>query len=570
MPATGDVPNTIKLLSELERSWSMFTATWKAVDLFAGMHIWQEQDRSDASSSAAASTSEPLNGMFLSTASAGLVAFIAATIGGGGLVVAVLLSAIVVFGTVWTMTGVRARRDVPCFKVLKPIDGTPSEVFLYLMNINNYAVWDASIERASVIHTIDDHSDIIHVVYRPVWIWPFWVAPRDVCLLRYWRRTEDGSYVICVQSTVHPECPPTHSIVRAKCNGGGFIIAPRNQVTAQPDELTSLVTHVVHLDPCGWEGQLFKRFNMVYAFLRPQVLALCGLQEVMEARKYVCPNISEEFATATAHAEEMAASMGGNPHGDNPNGTSGAGATNSSPLRELPTSVPRAMWAEPDSGAMLVRGPDYLTDRRKIPSAPPAFRLVGVDLFQSNKAIEHIAGRPDNIIQHELKRHEAEGTEMPFTFVINFVVPGSPRLNLVLYYQTPHPSVLHDGSPFAELMNDFLDGTDDFRNERFKLIPCIVEGSFIVRQAVGSTPAIIGKKLRQPYYRGRQYFELDVDIASSAVANRVVGLVTGYTKKLVIDMGFLIEGQRADELPERLFGSCRLVHIDLSVAKKID
>ena len=82
-------------------------------------------------------------------------------------------------------------------------------------------------------------------------------------------------------------------------------------------------------------------------------------------------------------------------------------------------------------------------------------------------------------------------------------------------------------------------------------------------------PALIGKKLRQPTFRGKQYFELDVDIGSSAVANRVVGLVSGYTKKLVIDTGFVLEGQSPDELPKRLFGSVRLVHLDLGVAKKL-
>jgi hypothetical protein len=129
-----EVPATIKLLSEMERSWSMFSATWKVVDLFAGMQIWQEQ-------ASEAPASEPLNGLFFSTTSAGVVAFLAASIGGGGVVVAVLLSAAVVFGTLWTMTSARARGDVPSFKVLKTVDGSPSEVFLYLMNIKNYAVY---------------------------------------------------------------------------------------------------------------------------------------------------------------------------------------------------------------------------------------------------------------------------------------------------------------------------------------------------------------------------------------------------------------------------------------------
>ncbi|DBA00270.1 TPA: hypothetical protein N0F65_007914 [Lagenidium giganteum] len=554
------VPSTIKLLSELEKSWAMFSAKWKVVELFAGMQIWQEQH--------AEGDAEPLNGMLVSTITATLVAFIAGSIGGGGVVVASLLAGLIAFGTFWTRSAARMKRGVPCFKTSRVIDGSPSEIFLYLMDVKNFPTWDASIERASVIHTIDNHSDIIHIVYRPVWMWPIWVTPRDLCLLRYWRRTTDGSYVICMQSAVHPECPATHALVRAKCNGGGFVVAPRNIGVTHTDELSSLVTHVVHLDPVGWEGQLLQRFDALFSYMRPHIVALTGLQEVMEARKYVCPNVPEEFSSVLATAE-AGSGPGINSEGGIGGADAGVGAAYGA-LQEFECSVPRAMWAEPDGGTMLVRGPDYLSDRRKVPSAPPVFRLVGVDLFRSSVAFEHIASRPDNVVQREIQRHEQAGTDMPFTFVINFVIPGNPRLSLVLYYQAPHPSVLDDGSPFADLMSEFIEGTDEFRNERFKLIPCIVEGSFIVRQAVGSTPAIIGKKLRQPYYRGKHYFELDVDISSSAVANRVVGLVTGYTKKLVIDMGFLLEGQRQDELPERLFGSCRLVHLDLDVAKQLD
>ncbi|TYZ68896.1 hypothetical protein PybrP1_010965 [[Pythium] brassicae (nom. inval.)] len=513
---------------------------------------------------------QQLNGMLVSSASTGLVAFAAGSIGGGGVLTAALLALLAVLGALWTMTAGRARAAVPSFKGVRTVDGAPSDIFLYLMNVKNYPVWDASVERAEVVHTIDDHSDIIHIVYRPVWIWPVWIAPRDLCLLRYWRRAEDGSYVICLQSAIHPECPPTHGVVRAKSNGGGFTISPRAAALAQSEEHTSMVANVVHLDPLGWEGKLLQRMNCMHVYLRPQLLALTGLQEVMEARKFVCPNVPEAFSAAMASAESAAgAAAAAEQAGGIGNGAAtGAGAV--APLQELPCNVPRSMWAEPDGTAMMVRGPDYLTDRRKIPSAPPAFRLMGMDLFSSSHAIEHIASRADNIVQKELARHEAQGSEMPFTFVINFVVPGNPRINLVLYYQAPSPAVLADGSPFADLMAAFLDGTDDFRDERFKLIPCIVEGSFIVRQAVGSTPAIIGKKLRQPCYRGKQYFELDVDIGSSAVANRVVGLVSGYTKKLVIDMGFLVEGQRSDELPERLFGTVRLLYIDLSIAVKLD
>lgn len=552
------LPSTMKLLSELERSWAMFSARWKVVEVFAGMQIWQEQMND--------TEMEPPNGLLIAIMTTSLIAFLAGTIGGTGVVLAAMLAGIVGIGVFWSRSSARVKRRVPCFKSSRVIDGAPYDVFLSLMNVDNYAMWDASVEKATVVHTIDSHSDIIHIVYRPVWMWPLWFQPRDLCLLRYWRCTTDGSYVICLQSTVHPECPATHDIIRARCDGGGFIVAPRSQGNAHIDEFSSLVTHVLHMNPQGWEGALLQRFDAMLAYLRPHIMALAGLQEMMDARKYVCPNLPDELSSAMASVEGVSRAMSFT-DGDVTGERSSHG---NQPLHEFECTVPRSMWTEPDGTAMLVRGPDYLTDRRKIPSAPPVFRLVGVDLFECKEPQEHIAARPDNIVQRELARHAQAGTEMPFTFVINFVIPGNPRLALVLYYQAPSPSVLTEDSPFADLMNEFLEGTDEFRNERFKLIPCIVEGSFIVRQAVGSTPAIIGKKLRQPYYRGKNYFELDVDISSSAVANRVVGLVSGYTKKLVIDMGFLLEGQRQDELPERLFGSCRLVHLDLSVAKPLD
>ncbi|CEG44159.1 START-like domain [Plasmopara halstedii] len=554
------VSNTVKLLSELERSWAMFSANWRVVDLFAGLQIWQEQIGETGSGS------EPLNNVLLSTASAGLVTFLAGHIGGGGFFVSLLLTLLVVTAALWTLSDARAKTAIPCFKTLQVVDGSPSEIFMYLMCINNYPIWDASVEKAEVVHTIDDHSDIIHIIYRPVWMWPVWLTPRDLCLLRYWRRAEDGSYVICMQSALHPECPPMDGLVRATCKGGGFIISPS---VTQLDEMTSMVTNVIHLDPQGWEGNLLQRLNMMHLYVRPQVLSVTGLRDVMEARKYVCPNVPEEFSAALASSTEEQYGKAASQEEGAGGGTIGDPEAPVSMLEDFPSNVPRTMWAEPDGAAMMVRGPDYLTDRRKIPSQSPFFRLVGMDLFESSEVIEHIASRADNTIQRELRRHEERGTEMPFTFIVNFVVPGTPRINLVLYYQVPHPSVLTDGSPSSELMADFLNGSDEFRNERFKLIPCIVEGSFIVRQAVGSTPSLVGKKLRQPYHRGKQYFELDVDIGSSAVANRVVGLVSGYTKKLVIDMGFVLEGQNPDELPERLFGTCRLVHIDLSVAKKL-
>lgn len=48
------------------------------------------------------------------------------------------------------------------------------------------------------------------------------------------------------------------------------------------------------------------------------------------------------------------------------------------------------------------------------------------------------------------------------------------------------------------------------KRNRFKLIPSIVTGPFIVRKAVGNKPALLGRKLDQRYFRGADYMETDV------------------------------------------------------------
>ena len=101
-----------------------------------------------------------------------------------------------------------------------------------------------------------------------------------------------------------------------------------------------------------------------------------------------------------------------------------------------------------------------------------------------------------------------------------------------------------------------------------------MQGSWIVRQSVGSTPCLLGKAVDCNYIRGPKYLEVntiqislvpditskllgrqhqlfgltwfiqlqvDVDIGSSTVANGVLGLVIGVITTLVVDMAFLVQ-----------------------------
>ena len=136
-----------------------------------------------------------------------------------------------------------------------------------------------------------------------------------------------------------------------------------------------------------------------------------------------------------------------------------------------------------------------------------------------------------------------------------------------MYYAVDDINTINgnDGTPFSKLANKFIFGdSDEFRDKTFKLIPCIVEGNFLVRKACGTTPAIMGTKLKQHYFRTDKYCELLLDVGSSAVAAGVVRLSVGYARTLIVDIGFLLEGDDESTLPEKIMSTSRLSYVDFT------
>ena len=104
------------------------------------------------------------------------------------------------------------------------------------------------------------------------------------------------------------------------------------------------------------------------------------------------------------------------------------------------------------------------------------------------------------------------------------------------------------------------------KTNKIKKVPHIRDGPWIVRSAVPNKPALIGKKLTHRYFRsnvGAGYLELDIDISSSSIANRLTQLAIGYSTALVVDLGFTLEGRNSEELPEEILGIACANHTDL-------
>lgn len=193
-------------------------------------------------------------------------------------------------------------------------------------------------------------------------------------------------------------------------------------------------------------------------------------------------------------------------------------------------------------------------------SEKSAFRLVAVDLFDLAAPIDNIAAHPNNRVQAAIKKGDAP----PFTWIVQLQFPGVERhFGYVCYFaptdmsifeasvwaysfliyitsrlvrllaarcippplcehvffdlcvypcvcapvSSPPPSFppcLQGDTPLSRVLKPFFFGdSDEYRDQRFKLIPKIVEGNWVVRKSVGSTPAILGTKLKQHYYKVR-------------------------------------------------------------------
>lgn len=449
-----------------------------------------------------------------------------------------------------------------------------------------------------VIESIDDHMDVIHLVSRPIYLFPSWTAPRDFVLCRFFLFEPDGTYVVCYESVQHRDCPPIEGFVRGEMHQA-YTVSPRKKMQVRKGTSVAetsnaqecLLTAVVQVDPKGWVpiaplqayGDAFgiaallqlldirdaidrDRFNPVAMDIEPPAAYFRAKTEGIG-----CNEATEVVAKAPSAAEEDTrnydfsyASRESLKIRDSPSG-----------LRSTPPPFDLEKWAEPDANSFRVRGPTYKTDRQKINAGESIARLVAVDIVQVDEPIyTGMATHPTERIQLALKKEEelkAMGRQSdvpPFIFVLNIVLPGEPLYHAVFYYAVDNMREINGtaGTPTSKLCNRFFFGdSDSFRDRTFKLIPQIVQGNFMVRKAVGSTPAIMGKKLKQLYVRGERFFEIILDCGSSSVAAGVIRLSLGYAKTIVVDLGFLFEGDDETVLPERIFGCVRIKNPDFSM-----
>lgn len=528
--------------------------------------------------------------------------------------------------------------DHPAIMAVGVVDATSESIFKTVMSLgSSRSEWDFCFSQGKVVEHIDGHTDIIHKKLSGDWL-TWGMRRRDLLLRRYWRREDDGTYVILYHSVVHKSCAPERSYIRACLKSGGYVISPVNQ------QKQSVVKHMLAIDWKSWKSYIFtssaKRVTIRMlgrvAALRElfraklgdptsdfssgeltRVLALsqinsgeikidlqstsvnngsleCNfepqispLRPTSSGRSFLQINEADEFfdfpneLEYDEHDSMLPSPVVNSKH--QPKLTTAAGLVKrlhdfavqkkgyvdlqeellidsascsygATLKKDTSCNLP-CSWSTSDPSTFLIRSETYLQNQHKIKADGTLMKMVGADWLKSDKREDDLAGRPGGIVQ----KYAAKGGK-EFFFIVNIQVPGSTTYNLALYYMmnTPLENV--------PLLKSFVDEDDTFRNSRFKLIPYISKGSWIVKQSVGKKACLVGQALVINYFRGKNYLELGVDIGSSTVARGVVSLVLGYLNNLVIEMAFLVQGNTEEELPEFLLGTCRLNHLDASKA----
>ncbi|XWS49470.1 hypothetical protein CRYUN_Cryun12cG0006200 [Craigia yunnanensis] len=484
-------------------------------------------------------------------------------------------------------------------KAVGVVEATCEEIFGLVMSMDGTRFeWDCSFQYGSLVEEVDGHTAILYHRLQLDWF-PMFTWPRDLCYVRYWRRNDDGSYVVLFRSREHENCGPQPGYVRAHVESGGFNISPLKSRNGKP---RTQVQHLMQIDLKGWgvgcissfqQHCLLQMLNSV-AGLRewfaqtdergapPRIPVMVNMasssvsskktqktdesappapsvdqingasrnsmmmdeysdedeEQMPEAEQEVYPRKSDNVVKRTALEEEAIEKIDLSCFSGN--------------LRRDDRDNTRDCWRISDGNNFRVRSKHFCYNKTKIPAEKHLMDLVAVDWFKDTKRMDHVARRQGCAAQVASEKGF-------FSLVFNFQVPGSTHYSMVFYFVTRE---LVPGS----LLHRFVDGDDEFRNSRLKLIPSVPKGSWIVRQSVGSTPCLLGKAVDCNYIRGPKYLEVDIDIGSSTVANGVLGLVIGVITTLVVDMAFLVQANTTDELPERLIGAVRVSHIELSTA----
>lgn len=241
--------------------------------------------------------------------------------------------------------------DIPCYRVNIGVCSGTLDVFKSIMSLPP-GCRTGAIKQMRVIESIDNYTDIVHILLDPIYIYPTWTAPRDLCLMRYWKHLADKSYVICFDSTDHRDCPLTTGYVRADMHAT-YLISPPKGADYDEEQEECLITYIAQMDPRGW---VWRAFGFQHAMLQIFMLHVLDIRDSLDMDRFVKvtfdPSHERRLSMALSLSAKTLVTLA-------EAGTSSLGSI-------PPPALPPHMWAEPDLQTFRLRGKTYNQDKQKV------------------------------------------------------------------------------------------------------------------------------------------------------------------------------------------------------------
>ncbi|RLN95271.1 hypothetical protein BBJ28_00018142, partial [Nothophytophthora sp. Chile5] len=180
---------------------------------------------------------------------------------------------------------------------------------------------------------------------------------------------------------------------------------------------------------------------------------------------------------------------------------------------------------------------------------------------------------------------EKQGDGPGFSFVTYFAIPPAIRTMLDASVEPPLQSVRQSSWVVrlsVSVIWEVVGSSNScyvlllFQSERFKAIGIVVNpqeqrlgrAERHLLETYNGQPILTRPQHR--FYESDDYFEVDVDAHEfNYVARKGLVGVSEHACNMVLDFGFVLEGQEDHELPEQILGSVRLCQIDVRQAPRL-
>lgn len=263
---------------------------------------------------------------------------------------------------------------------------------------------------------------------------------------------------------------------------------------------------------------------------------------------------------------------------------------------EVP-AVTAAAWEEAEGTLFQVRSANYMRSKVKEPSGPCVYRLLGVDVYNFDFKLYHIAQHvqlPEPPVLGPGAHALPADQQLPPLLIVNLQLPlyapslfgcnDGPGHSLVYYFALPEgwePSQVENKAALS-LIQRFvhnkreMDGTAT--RDRLKLIARIVNvdewaekgplSSYEHRLLTNYNDKPLLTRPQQRFYTGPNYLEIDLDVHNYAyIARKAFHSFISRLAPVVFENAFVVQGNRPEELPELMLAAGRVYRLDFSKAR---